>query len=172
MSKFLQMVMCVGAMMGLPAGALAQSNQVVFSYGDFTQTPQTVRKIFLYPLYLPGVNPAGMTTLDRRTVLTDTSGVAVVTNMLAGLYRGEFQGVWSPTTNWFTVPATNGLVWASNCVASAYVLAGSKVPAYSMPQADARFAPIGSTGGGGGTGGVAVAGSYPNVGTTNNGVVT
>ena len=49
---------------------------------------------------------------------------------------------------------------------------GSTVPAYSMTQADARFAAIGSGGGGGGgTGGVSVAASAPLVAITNGGLV-
>jgi hypothetical protein len=139
------MVCFVGA---LAPAARAQSNQVCFSYSDFGQTPQTVRKLYLYPLYVPSTSPMGMTTLDRRVYLTDMHGLATATNMLAGLYRGEFQGVWQATTNWFTIPATNGLIYASNCVASAYVLAGSQIPAYSMTQADARFASIWAMGGG------------------------
>lgn len=143
--KLLQVA--AGVLFGL-AGTLAlrgQSNQVIFSYTDFSQAVQTGRKLYVYPLWLRGLSGAGLNTVDRRTVWTDsTNGLATLTNMQAGLYRAEFQGVWQPSTNWFTVwPTNTGTVWASNLVANAYVLAGSQIPAYSMPEADARFAPIG-----------------------------
>ena len=144
-SRFGWSLLVAVCMLGLAGLAWGQSNQVIFSYADFSQTVQTGRKLYLYPLWLSATQPAGLTTRDRRTAVTDLTGQAVLTNMLAGLYRGEFQGVWQPTTNWFTVwPTNTGTVWASNLVANAYVLAGSQIPAYSMPQADARFAPIGS----------------------------
>lgn len=135
------------AIAALGLDATAQNNQVIFGYGDFAQTIQTNRKIFLYPLYLPSVNSAGITTVDRKTYLTDTNGLAMVTGMLPGLYRGEFQGIWMTTTNWLTIPTNSGVIYASNCIAPAYILAGSTVPAYSMIQSDARFATIGTGGG-------------------------
>jgi hypothetical protein len=159
------------AVLGLPWLALGQSNVVVGSYADFGQNPQTGRRLYMYPLWLPSVSPSGITTLDRRTLVTDAvTGQASTANVLAGLYRGEFQGTWQPTTNWFTIPATNGTIYLSNCVASSYVLAGSTIPAYSQPQADARFALIGS--GVGSTGGVSVVGSGPIAVATSNGVAT
>ena len=130
------------ALAALALGAQAQSNLWVFSYGDFSQTIQTNRKICLYPLLVPSIGAAGITTEDRRTAWTDlTSGLASFSNCLPGFYRGEFAGVWKVSTNWFTLTNNSGTVWASNCMANAYVLAGSKIPAYSMTQSDARYWP-------------------------------
>jgi hypothetical protein len=66
-----------------------------------------------------------MSTLDRLKFQTDLqTGLTAVPNMLPGQYRGEFQGLWARTTNWFTIPDTNGVCWASNCVASTKLIGG------------------------------------------------
>ena len=88
----------------VPGALRAQTNVVVFSYGNFAQVAQVGRVIMLYPLYLNSVNPAGITTLDQGPIVTGADGTASATNMLAGLYRGEFKGTRQTTTNWFTIP--------------------------------------------------------------------
>src|ERR1017187_5087823 len=87
------------AVLGLPWLARGQTNVVVGSYADFGQNPQCGRRLYMEPLWLPSVSPGGNTTLDRRTEVTDAvTGQVSMTNMLPGLYRGEFQGTWQPTT--------------------------------------------------------------------------
>jgi hypothetical protein len=126
--------------LALAFDAGAQNNTVYFSFADGGQSQQFNRKVYLYPEWLAATQPLGITTPDRLTRYTDAvTGVATVTNMLPGQWRGEFQGSWQASTNWFTIPLTNGPYWASNNMASAYVLAGSTIPAYSMAQSDARY---------------------------------
>ncbi|MCX6924524.1 MAG: glycosyl hydrolase family 28-related protein, partial [Verrucomicrobia bacterium] len=137
MNRFLITFLCV-TFIGLQA--CAQNNRIIFGYTDFGQVPQTGRQVKIYPFWLDSVNPSGLTTLDRRVLTTDkTTGLAVATNMVPGLYRAEFSGVWRTTTNWFTFTNIVGTVYASNYVASAYALAGSTIPAFSQSQSDARY---------------------------------
>jgi len=111
---------------------------VQFSHMDFAQTMQTGRVLNLFPVSIPSWGTNGLTTVDRVAVTNDTTGTVTVSNMLAGTYRGEFIGKWKVTTNYFTVPDTDILVYASNIV-STTTLTASQIAGYTMAQQDARF---------------------------------
>jgi len=126
--------------------APARATDVIFRYGDFTSTPQQLRKIRLYPIPygVPATNGQGrIITRDWQSLSVDTNASMIVSNVLIGSYRGEFAGTNSTTTNFFFFPATNALVDASDCIRAPLGVPGAGV-AYSQVESDARYLPIGS----------------------------
>src|SRR5262252_8158620 len=102
----------------LLAGRPASATDVRFSYGDLQNTPQAVRGFDLYPIIIQTTNGQFITTKDRIRMTTDTNGTCIATNLLPGRYRGQFNGSYTVTTNFFTFPTglTNGQVNAKDYV--------------------------------------------------------
>ncbi len=70
--------------------------------------------------------------------ITGTNGSVTVSNLFEGPYRGELAGTYGPTTNFYTFPDTNGLVFAADCISVPTNWVG--ILAYSQSQADGKFA--------------------------------
>jgi hypothetical protein len=127
----------------------AVTNTVSGSLQDFTSAPVAARRILVVPVAV--TNTTGtITVYDRRAVLTDTNGQWRLTNVVPGTYTWTVQGP-PDTTSWTTlIPGTNAdynvrdlLVVSTNATTPADSVA------WSTTVSDARYAPIGSTGGGG-----------------------
>jgi hypothetical protein len=181
MKRLTLLALAIGALMILPAGA----TDVLWSYGDFSQTIQKNRALDLYPVCVAATNSAGITAMDRITVKTGSDGTVITTGLMPGFCKADFHGVWVVTPRWFLIPNTTGLVYARDCI-----LTNGLPPPLGAPTAfwgKAELVPGNNTafrtnsgkvfidtqaGGGSGTGGVSVAASAPLVAVTNNGLVT
>lgn len=99
--------------------AAAQTNATLLIHsGDFTGKPQAVRSFALFPVtnLVPATNSLGLVTGDFVSGLTDTSGNATLTNVLAGTYRLEFRGTTLTTTNYLLIPTTTNTINARDWV--------------------------------------------------------
>lgn len=132
MKKLLTLLGLIGLI-----AAIAEGGDFFFSFNDVTSRPQGVRMVLVYPEILNAVSPVGLTTRDRIAIATGTNGSIVVSNLVAGRYRVEFQGTYLTTTNWFGFPQTNGFCYATNFILNPLLYAG--VPVYSTTSADQRF---------------------------------
>jgi hypothetical protein len=97
------------------AGAGARSADVGFTFVNQASEAQAYRWLFLYPLLTNNAaSGVGIITRDRVAKTNDGSGTVIVSNVLAGWVRGEFEGYYTKTTNWYYIPQTNGFVFATN----------------------------------------------------------
>ncbi|HEV2350840.1 MAG TPA: hypothetical protein VG028_13445 [Terriglobia bacterium] len=138
----MQILFCIFAYLAIAALARGQG-AVEFFYSDFRSSPSAIRQFKLYPTQVSYTNGAGdIVTVDRYVTNTGLAGSFIISNVLAGGYRGEIAGGWSPTTNYFNFPATNAgaLLNAKDwlTVLTNQVPAGSAV-AYSQAQSDGRY---------------------------------
>jgi hypothetical protein len=102
----------------------ARGTDVQWSYGDFSQVPQTRRPLIVYPLIVNATNAAGVTTGDWIVRTTGADGTATISNMLPGWVRAEFWGINKVSTNWYQIPDTNVLVFACNCLQTNFFVGG------------------------------------------------
>lgn len=110
----LQILICIFALSAAAAFA-ADTVDVQFVVGDFTSSPQTVKRITLYPVSINASNATQLVTGDRRIITTDAAGSALFTNVMCGTYRSEIFGTSIVTTNLFHFPCgTNGVVNAKD----------------------------------------------------------
>ncbi len=128
----------LGALIGV-TGPIAGATDVYFPFVNLVQQPAAVRSLSLYPLYVSPTVSAGFVEGSPLVRVTGTNGSVTISNLVPGTYRANFNGVTSITTNWFTIPDTNGLQNATNYISTSYVVPGSSVPAYSMGQSDRLF---------------------------------
>lgn len=105
-------LLLAGTLIGVPGRAA----DVVWSYGDFVQNIQRNRQLDLYPVGVELTNAAGITALDRISIKTGPTGTFTTTNLMAGYCKADFHGLWTNTTRWFLIPATNGVVYARDCI--------------------------------------------------------
>lgn len=112
--------------------------QVLFSFQNAAAAGQTNRPMFLYPTGGPFTNGAGVIiTRDRVQGTTDGSGNLTISNVYGWTYRGELQGSFGNTTNYYNFPVTNGLIAAASYAGSPTNANG--IIAYSQAQSDARY---------------------------------
>lgn len=123
----------IGSAAGADYGAKVQ-----FDFYNAGLAPQGVRGFYLYPVSVPSTNVYGLTTLDRIYRMTGTNASVTISNLVAGTYRGEFVGTYRVTTNYFVVPDTNIVLYATNLVTSGTLTAGSLV-GYTQVQSDGRY---------------------------------
>ena len=112
MKRLTLLALAIGALMILPAGA----TDVLWSYGDFSQTIQKNRALDLYPVCVAATNSAGITAMDRIPVKTGSDGTVITYGLMPGFCKADFHGVWVVTPRWFQIPNTNGLVYARDCI--------------------------------------------------------
>lgn len=118
----------------------AQGAHVRWYLPDSGGNNQTNKPLNLYPVGRPSTNGSGgIITRDRLRGYTDSNSVVTLSNVFYGDYRSEFTGGYTTTTNWYSFPDTNGLIYASDYItAPTNVLGGI---AYTRQQAEARFIP-------------------------------
>ncbi|HEV2210864.1 MAG TPA: hypothetical protein VG167_18985 [Verrucomicrobiae bacterium] len=124
------------------AAALAQTTNaaVQWIWGDYTQTPETNRVIYITPLSAPWL-PAGgqITSGDRLRYTNDSSGSLIVSNVITpGSYEVDFIGKYVTTIITNTFPLTNGFINGKWFISVPTNSPASGV-AYSQAQSDARF---------------------------------
>lgn len=118
-------------------GFSAEAAHVAFTNSDFTTAAQSVRKLDLYPVGAPFTNGGVIVTRDRVSRVNNTNGWVIVSNIIGGTYRGEFQGTFTTSTNHFLFPVTNGIINAADWVVSPTNWPGGV--GYTMAVADGRF---------------------------------
>ncbi len=118
----------------------AQVADVRYTFGDFTTSPSSVRRVQITPIQ--GYNATGSTIItgDRRTFTNDSSGVLIVSNVVVGAsYRVDLNGQYTVTSFTNTFPSgTTGLVEAVDYISVPTNAAGTV--AFSMTASDLRYA--------------------------------
>jgi hypothetical protein len=109
-----------------------QAAHVIFNFEDFTADPQKVRTFELYPIGSFTNGAGNMITRDRRVVPTGTNGSVTISNIYGWVYRGEFRGTYTTTTNYFNFPVTNGVINASHYLTN-------PITFFTSQSADSRF---------------------------------
>jgi len=128
--------MVIGLMVMAPF--CGRAVHVLFTFQSSDTTPQGLRYVALYPIGGPYTNGAGaIITRDRVSGTTGTNGQVIISNLYGLSYRGELQGTFTATTNYYTFPITNGLVNAADYAGAPTNANG--IIAYSQAQADGRF---------------------------------
>lgn len=95
---FLSTVACLGAA------------DVQFDFRNSALESQKVKSLQWVPIYVYDVTNNVLVTRDRLMRTTATDGTLTISNVLQGLYRSEFAGATTTTTNWFQIPNTNGTI--------------------------------------------------------------
>lgn len=126
----------------------------IWNYDDFSATPLTNKPVTITPLFTVVGGVTNFITGDFRRYYTDVDGSLTVTNIRTGYgYRVQLvASVTTTITNYFPTNLSGTVYAVSNTVVPTNYLTGFM--AYSIAQADARFAPIGSSGGATNGGGV------------------
>lgn len=129
----------------LPLSASAQTTNltVQWYFSDFTSTPQTLRKVYVTPLFAPWLGTNFIVMGDRRTFTNDGSGSLIISNLLVPeSYEVDFVGPDRVTTITNTFPLTNGFVNAAQ-ENGRFISVGTNLPgglvAYSETASDARY---------------------------------
>jgi hypothetical protein len=117
--------------------AAVRAADVSFGFDSSDATPQGLRSVSLYPSGTFTNGAGRIITRDRVSRTTDVAGNVTVSNVYGGDYRGELQGTFTVTTNWYHFPVTNGLINAADYIGPPTNSAG--VVAYSTAQSDARY---------------------------------
>jgi hypothetical protein len=112
----LQILICIFAF--LLAGSCGRAADVLFNFGDYTSTPQQLKRFTLYPVQVSLTNNSQLITRDRIVAATGTNGSMTVSNVMGGGYRSELAGTSIVTTNFFFFPTTNGLLNAKDYLAN------------------------------------------------------
>lgn len=120
-------------------------DHVRWTFADYTDSPLTIRRVNIQPLYTYTITGTNFNTGDRRTYTNTATGTLVVSNIVAGSYAVEFVGPWRSTWITNTFWGTNGLIDAKDYTSVATV--SGFTAAYSQAVADLRF--IRSTNGNG-----------------------
>lgn len=110
---------------------------VGFAFQSSDSSPQGLRSVSIYPTGTFTNGNGIIITRDRVTGSTDTNGSLTVSNIYGGDYRGELQGTFTVTTNWYHFPVTNGLIRAADYLSPPATNGG--VVGYSQAQADGKF---------------------------------
>lgn len=115
------------------SAALAQEADVQFDFYNAAALPQGLRFLYIIPEVTASAGPHGLITRDRIIRPTPAGGSVVVSNLVWGDYRAEFVGLWSTTTNWFSVPYTNPgtRLNVTNLVKDPFYWAACRSPTYS-----------------------------------------
>lgn len=135
----------LAAVLLLATCAASAYDHVRWTFADYTDSPLTIRRVNIQPLYTYTITGTNFNTGDRRTYTNTATGTLVVSNIVAGSYAVEFVGPWRSTWVTNTFWGTNGLIDAKDYT-SVTTLSGFTA-AYSQAVADLRF--IRSTNGNG-----------------------
>jgi hypothetical protein len=120
--------------------------QVIFQFQAPDSRPQTNRPFSLYPSGTFTNGAGAIITIDRVNRTTDTNGSCTISNVYGGDYRGELQGTFGPTTNWYHFQSTNGTIYAAGST-TAPTNGNTGYRSYTTDESDGRFALIGASGG-------------------------
>jgi hypothetical protein len=127
----LGILLCVAA-----AGARAADADFLFQSAN--TVPQGLRFVALYPSGTFTNGNGVIVTRDRVTGTTDTNGSLIISNVYGGDYRGELQGTYTVTTNWYHFPVTNGLIRAGDYL-TAPTNGNTGYRAYTTAESDSRY---------------------------------
>ncbi len=118
----------------------AQVADVRYTFSDFTTSPSSVRRVQITPIQGYNATDSTIITGDRRTFTNDSSGVLIVSNVVAGAsYRVDLNGQYTVTSFTNTFPSgTTGLVEAVDYISVPTNAAGTV--AFSMTASDLRYA--------------------------------
>jgi hypothetical protein len=114
MAKRVLAVFCGLLLLG---ASFARAQSIPLVYGtnaDFQGNGQSLRWSELFPLDSPVFTVTNTIQRDRIRFTNDASGGWSLTNVYPGMYRREFHGKFTDTTNFYNFPATNGTVNADD----------------------------------------------------------
>ncbi|MCX6923498.1 MAG: hypothetical protein NT154_09865, partial [Verrucomicrobia bacterium] len=125
--------------------ANAITNTITFSLVRFQQGPATNRHVLITPLQLtPETNQIAV--YDRLSFITDTNGLIVITNKMAGLYQVDIQAPPDKTTFAILVSTNNGSFSADTLqVAMPRTVSRPQDYPYSAQASDARYLKLASS---------------------------
>lgn len=111
---------------------------VSFGFDTSDTTPQGLRSVSLYPSGTFTNGAGRIITRDRMSRITDSDGNVTISNVYGGDYRGELQGTFTVTTNWYHFPVTNGLISAADWI-TAPTNGNTGYRAYTTAESDGRY---------------------------------
>lgn len=118
---------------------------VSWTYQSSDTTPQGLRSASVYPSGTFTNGAGAIITRDRVSRTTDATGQLIISNIYGGDYRGELQGTFTVTTNWYRFPVTNGLINAADYI-TAPTNGNTGYRAYTTAESDGRFLRAGVSG--------------------------